>query len=172
MLAPYADSANVGFRALWGALHHETAYTAARAGRTADAWRWWGQADEIAKALPVDFYEPMTSFSRVVMGAHAVTIAVESRKAGEAARQAARTVAAAIPSKPRRGRHLIEVARAWQLAGDRRSALGTLRDANEAAPETIRFNGYARRIVLETAQEPGALQADARDLADRIGLLV
>jgi hypothetical protein len=106
------------------------------------------------------------------MGAHAVTIAVEAREVGEARRQAKKTTAAAIPSQPRRGRHLIEVARAWQLSGDQAAALGTLDSAYVAAPETIRYNGYARRMVREAGDGHGELRRSARNLADRIGMLI
>ncbi|MFB4313145.1 multiprotein-bridging factor 1 family protein [Actinomadura sp. 21ATH] len=170
-IAPYVEG-DVDLRAIWGALHHELAYTAAQAGERATAWRWWDEADAIARSLPASYYEPMTSFSRVIMGAHAVTVAVEARQGGEARRQAARTAAAGIPSQPRRGRHLVEVARAWRLAGDETAALGTLNSAYVAAPETVRYNGYARRMVEEAAQGPVELRQDARDLANRIGMLV
>jgi hypothetical protein len=159
-------------RALWGALHHEMAYTAARTGQHGSAWRWWDQADAIARSLPAGYYEPMTSFSRVIMPAHAVTIAVEARQGGEARRQATKAQRLPIPSQPRRGRHLIEVARAWQMAGDAVAALGTLKDAYAAAPETIRYNGYARRMTSEFAHGPERLRPAAHDLADQIGLLV
>ncbi len=170
LLAQHADTPDPEVRALWGALHHEVAYTAARAGRAADAWAWWDRADAIAQALPADFYEPMTSFSRVVMGAHATTIAVETRQRGEAVRQATRTADAEIPSAPRRGRHLVEVARAWEIAGDRTAVVGTLDQAYRAAPETVRYNGYARRMALSAASEPGSQQRPARALVDRIVL--
>ncbi|WP_141578713.1 helix-turn-helix domain-containing protein [Actinomadura sp. WMMA1423] len=168
-----AGDADDDLRAIWGALHHEVAYTAARAGQSGTAWRWWDRADRIARSLPAGHYDPMTSFSRVIMGAHAVTIAVELRQGGEARRQARRAEGAAIPSQPRRGRHLIEVARAWRLADDPATVLGTLDMAYMAAPETIRYNGYARRMTVELAKEgPAELRQDARDLADRIGVLV
>lgn len=173
LIRPHMDDADDDLRAIWGALHHEVAYTAARAGQAGTAWRWWDRADKIARSLPADHYDPMTSFSRVIMGAHAVTIAVELRQGGEARKQARQAQAAAIPSQPRRGRHLIEVARAWQLAGDQVAELGTLRTAYTAAPETIRYNGYARRMTLELAKEgPAELRRDAQDLADRVGVLV
>src|SRR5262249_26148965 len=71
-------------RAMGGALQYEAAYTAARAGQAGTAWRWWEKADATAKTLPATYYDPMTSFSRVIMGAHAVTTAVELRLPGEA----------------------------------------------------------------------------------------
>jgi hypothetical protein len=98
--------------AIYGALLHEAAYTAARTGDRGTAWRYWDRANQIAQRLPAAHYDPMTSFSQVIMPAHAVTIAVECRQAGEGLRQARRSATLAIPSQPRRGRHLIEVARA------------------------------------------------------------
>jgi hypothetical protein len=78
----------------------------------------------------------------------------------------------AIPFQPCRGRHLIEVARAYHLAADYRAMLGTLDAAYRAAPETIRYNGYARGIIADFASGgPAALQGDARDLAERVGVL-
>jgi hypothetical protein len=172
VLRPRLDDADDNLMATWGALHFAAAYTAARAGETGTAWHWWEKSDEIARGLSADHYDQMTSFSRVIMNAHAVTIAVELRQGRESVHQAEQAAAAAIPSQPRRGRHLIEVARARQLGDDPAAALKTLRDAYVVAPETIRYNGYARRMILEYAEGPAELQQDARDLADRIGLLV
>ncbi|MFC4051279.1 multiprotein-bridging factor 1 family protein [Actinomadura syzygii] len=172
LLRPRMTDADDELRAMWGALHHEVAYTAARAGQSGTAWRWWDRADRIAQSLPATHYDPMTSFSRVIMNAHAVTIAVELRQGGEARKQTRKAESAAIPSQPRRGRHLIETARARRLYGDD-AAPGTLEDAYLAAPETIRYNGYARRMTAELAKEgPTALRRNARELAGRIGILV
>jgi hypothetical protein len=136
------------------------------------AWRLWDEANDVAQRLPRDYYDPMTSFSRAVMGAHAVTTAVELRQGGESRQQARRAARLTIPSQPRRGRHLIEVARAYHLNNDKRSALGSLSEAYVVAPETIRYNGHARRILLElTTEGPRELRRDANDLADRVGLL-
>ncbi|WP_157430816.1 helix-turn-helix domain-containing protein [Actinomadura macra] len=172
LIEPYMGNADDDLRAMWGALHHEAAYTAARVGQSGTAWSWWDKANRIAESLPAGHYDPMTSFSKVIMGAHAVTVAVELRQGGEARKQARQTRSVAIPSQPRRGRHLIEVARAWQISGDQGAELHALERAYRAAPETIRYNGYARRMVKELADGPIGLRRDARELADRIGLLV
>jgi hypothetical protein len=97
---------------------------------------------------------------------------VELRKPGEAQRQARKAAGAAIPSQPRRGRHLIEVARAFNLGNDHGRVLETLKNAYVAAPETVRYNSYARRMILELADGPRDLRSDARDLAERVGVLV
>jgi hypothetical protein len=101
-----------------------------------------------------------------------VTVAVELHAGGESVRQAARAEAEVIPSRPRRARHRIEQARAYQLDGQPDAALATLAQAHEAAPETIRYNGYAKTIVLEELESPAAARRDrAAVLAERIGLL-
>ncbi|MFF5173526.1 helix-turn-helix domain-containing protein [Micromonospora sp. NPDC000089] len=168
---PRTADGSTNLLALWGALNFEAAYTAARAGEEGRAWRYWDRADRVAQRLPEGFYQPQTSFSRVIMGAHAVTVAVELQKSGEAVRQARRHDAAVIPSRPRRARHLIEVARAHHGKGDNEAAVVTLRQAYESAPETIRFNGYARRITLELLDGPRSIRDDARDLALKVGLV-
>ncbi|MGK5442151.1 helix-turn-helix domain-containing protein [Micromonospora sp. URMC 105] len=170
-LKPRTTDANPNLLALWGALNFEAAYTAARAGEEGRAWRYWDRADRVAQRLPENFYQPQTSFSRVIMGAHAVTVAVELQKSGEAVRQANRLDPAAIPSKPRRARHLIEVARGHYGKGDNETTVATLRQAYESAPETIRFNGYARQITLDLLDGPRSLRGDVHDLALKVGLV-
>ncbi|GAA3516553.1 DNA-binding XRE family transcriptional regulator [Streptosporangium album] len=169
---PAMTDPSVDLQAMWGALCFELAFTSARLGETGDAWLHWEEAARVAERLPAAYYQPWTSFSRVIMGAHAVTVAVELHQGGESARQADSALSAPIPSRPRRGRHLIEVARAHQLQRDHAAVLGTLELAQQTAPETIRYNGYARRMTLELTEGPAYLRPQARELADRIGLLV
>ncbi|GGL03668.1 hypothetical protein Sme01_65080 [Sphaerisporangium melleum] len=173
VIEPRIDSAGVELLAMRGALSFELAFTAARVGQAGDAWRHWEDAAQIAERLPAGYYQPWTSFSRVVMDAHAVTVAVELHQGGESARQAQRAVYAPIPSRPRRGRHLIEVARAHFLQRDQGAVMHALEMAYEAAPETIRYNGYARRMTLELAETgPAELRTRARVLAGNIELMV
>ncbi|QKW14262.1 helix-turn-helix transcriptional regulator [Verrucosispora sp. NA02020] len=170
-LEPRAADGSANLLALWGALNFEAAYTSARAGEEGRAWRYWDRADQVAQRLPEGFYQPQTSFSRVIMGAHAVTVAVELQQSGEAVRQARRHDAAAIPSRPRRARHLIEVARAYYGKDDKEAAVAALRQAYESAPETIRFNGYARQITMDLLDGPRSTRDAARDLAAKVGLV-
>lgn len=171
-LEPLLSGADDRTVAITGALRFEAGYTAARRGDTGTAWGHWDQARRIADRLPGGYFHPITSFGQAIMGAHAVTVAVELHAGGESARQAARAEATAIPSRPRRARHRIEQARAYHLDGQPDVALATLAQAHEAAPETIRYNGYAKSMLLELAESK---QPDRRrraaDLAVRIGLL-
>ncbi|MFE5630594.1 helix-turn-helix domain-containing protein [Streptomyces sp. NPDC056543] len=171
-LEPLLPDAADDVLAIAGALTFEAGYTAARRGDTGTAWRYWDTAQSMAGRLPEDYFHPVTSFSRAIMGAHAVTVAVELHSGSESVRQAARADAATIPSRPRRARHRIEEARGYQLDGQPDVAIATLAQAYEAAPETIRYNGYARSIILEQAESKvAARRRRASDLAVKVGLL-
>ncbi|MGP3688438.1 helix-turn-helix domain-containing protein [Streptomyces sp. IBSNAI002] len=171
-LTPLLPDARTDIRAVAGALTVEAGLTAARRGETGTAWRYWDEARTLAESLPRGYFHPVTSFSRAVIGAHAVTVAVELHAGGESARQAARAEAQAIPSRPRRARHRIEQARAYHLDAQPDVALATLAQAHEAAPETVQYNGYARRIILEEAAAKSPhRRRRASELAARLGLL-
>ncbi|GAA3737939.1 transcriptional regulator with XRE-family HTH domain [Spinactinospora alkalitolerans] len=172
VLAPMLPDGPDDVLAIWGALQFEAGYTAARRGELGNAWGHWDTANDAAQRLPAAYYHPVTSFSRAIMGAHAVTVAVELRAGGESVRQAEHAPDSAIPSRPRRARHQIEQARAYHLDAQPDAALAVLDAAHDAAPETIKYNGYARRILLE---ELDARQSQRRQrataLADKVGLL-
>ena len=171
-LEPLLPDASDDVLAITGALVFEAGYTAARRGEKGIAWRYWDRADTMAARLPAGYYHPVTSFSRAVMGAHAVTVAVELHAGGESVRQAALSDVMNIPSRPRRARHRIEEARGYQLDRQPDVALATLARAHEAAPETIRYNGYAKRIVLEeTEAKSPDRRRRASELAVKLGLL-
>ncbi|MER8000332.1 helix-turn-helix domain-containing protein [Streptomyces sp. NPDC095613] len=171
-LTPFLPNASDPVRAITGALQFEAGYTAARRGEKGTAWGWWDKAERTARGLTPGYYHPITSFSTAIMGAHAVTVAVELRAGGESVRQAADADATHIPSRPRLARHRIEEARAYQLDGQPEVALSTLEKAHKAAPETIKYNGYAKRIVLEEveAKSPTRRRAASR-IAVELGLL-
>lgn len=171
-LEPLLSDAPDDVLAITGALTFEAGYTAARRGQTGTAWRYWDIARDMADRLPAAYYHPVTSFSRAIMGAHAVTIAVELHQGGESVRQTAAADAVTIPSRPRCARHRIESARGYQLDGQPDVALATLNQAHEAAPETIKYNGYAKRIVLEEAESKiPARRRCASELAVKLGML-
>ncbi|MEU9225872.1 helix-turn-helix transcriptional regulator [Streptomyces massasporeus] len=171
-LEPHLPDAGNDVLAIAGALQFEAGYTAARRGENGTAWGWWDKAEKTATKLPAGYFHPVTSFSRAIMGAHAVTVAVELHQGGESVRQAARADKATIKSRPRRARHRIEEARGYQLDGQPDVALATLDKAFEAAAETIRYNGYARRIVLEeTEAKHPERRRRASELAVKLGLL-
>jgi transcriptional regulator with XRE-family HTH domain len=171
-LEPLLPDASDDVLAIAGALQFELGYTAARRRETGTAWGHWDKANAMAARLEPDYYHPVTSFSQAIMGAHAVTVAVELHQGGESVRQAARADASTIRSRPRRARHRIEEARGFQLDGQPDVAIATLQKAYEAAPETIAYNGYARRIILEEVEsKQEARRRRASALAVEVGIL-
>lgn len=172
-LEPLLPEANDDVRAIAGALRFEAGYTAARRGDAGEAWGYWDAARAVAERLPAEYFHPVTSFSQSIISAHAVTIAVELHAGAESVRQVAAADATTIPSRPRKARHRIEEARGYQLDGQPEAALAALHKAYEAAPETIRYNGYARRILLEEAESKSPAQRRrAGELAVRLGTRV
>jgi transcriptional regulator with XRE-family HTH domain len=156
---------------MYGALQASAAFTAARAGEAGRAWRYWDLADKVVRKVSPGYYQRVTSFSRPVMVAHAVTLEVELRRGDSAVQTATQTQARRIQSRPRRARHLIEVARGHQQKLDHRAVLNLLSTAYETAPETIRYNVYARQMVKELLQESPLVRRDAHDLAVKVGLV-
>ena len=171
-LHPLLPDAGNDVLAITGALQFEAGYTAARRGDTGAAWGHWDTAKKTSKKLPPGYFHRVTSYSRAIIGAHAVTIAVELRAGGESVRQAESAEAEVIPSRPRRARHRIEQARGYQLDRQPDVALAKLSEAHEAAPETIRYNGYARSIILEETESSSPdRRRRASELAVKVGVL-
>lgn len=159
------------WRGLWGALQYEVGYTYARRGRYGQAWRYWERAKDTARRLGSRYRHMQTSFGTAVMTAHAVTLDVELRRPGDAVRTANGFDANRIPSLARRSRHLIEVARAYHQRHERAGTYAMLVAAERAAPETVRFNGYARGMLLSLAAAPPAgLRDEVRALCWRVGV--
>lgn len=167
---PYLESAPADWHGLAGALRAENALTCARRGRHGEAWRHWESAFNTARKLGPGYRHVQTSFGLPVMHANAVTLGVELRRTGEALR-AADFDPADIASIPRRARHLIEVARAHAAQGDTAAVLATLDRSERTAPETARFNRWARELTHSLLDRPpDGGTAAVRSLAHRIGV--
>jgi transcriptional regulator with XRE-family HTH domain len=165
------EQASDDWRGLWGALNFETAYVHARRGKYGLAWSHWERANDVARQLGSRYRHTQTSFSQAVMQAHAVTLDVELRRAGDAAKRGARFDPATIPSLPRRSRHLVEVARAHHQQGDKAATCGYLLAALNTAPETVQYNGFARDMTRTLlARPPTGLTVEVRELAAGVGV--
>ncbi|MEV3965464.1 XRE family transcriptional regulator [Nocardia sp. NPDC050193] len=172
-LDPYLDRAGTpdDWRGVHGALYAEMACVHARRGRYWDAWANWERADQTARTLGPRYRHVQTSFSMQVMAAHATTLGVELRRPGEALRSARSFDADLIASIPRRSRHFIEVARAHFQREESVAALALLDKSARTAPETIRYNGYARQMLHTLmANPPSGMRADVKDLCERVGI--
>ncbi|MEV6258102.1 helix-turn-helix transcriptional regulator [Nocardia sp. NPDC051911] len=174
-LDPYLDRDETpdDWRGIAGALEAEVAYVHARRGRHGEAWRHWETADEIARLLGSNYRHVQTSFSVPVMQAHATTLGVELRRSAEALRAARELDAEAIASVPRRSRHYIEVARAYAQHKEPAAAFAMLSKSEQTAPETIKYNGFARTMIHDLVKHPPTgMSRDVQDLSRRVGVSV
>jgi transcriptional regulator with XRE-family HTH domain len=170
-LRPHLDESPDDWRGMVGALEAEIAYVHARRARPGDAWAHLERADAIARGLGPGYRHMQSSFSIPVLAAHATTLGVELRRPGEALRAADSMDTGAIVSIPRRSRHLIEVARAHHQRDERAAVWALLNNAERTAPETIRYNGFAREMLLDLRKRPPAgLRDDVGDLCARVGI--
>lgn len=170
-LEPYMESAPDDWRGMVGALRAENALTYARKGRHGEAWRYWESAYEIARKLGPSYRHTQSSFSLAIMHANALSLGVDLRRSGEALKAAGGLDPDQIVSVPRRSRHLIEVARAYAQHGESASVLEVLDQAERTAPETVRFNGWARDLTLKLLDQPPTGERTAvRELARRVGI--
>ncbi|HKS44102.1 MAG TPA: helix-turn-helix transcriptional regulator [Amycolatopsis sp.] len=171
-LEPHLDGAPDDWRGISGALEAEIAYVNARRGRHGEAWTHLERADTTARHLGAEYRHVQTSFSIPVMGAHATTIGVELRRPGEALQAADGFDPQAITSLARRSRHLIEIARAHHQRGELPAVWALLNRSERTARETIRYNGFAREMLIELGKRPPTgLRDDVQDLCQRVGLL-
>ncbi|MFI6030718.1 helix-turn-helix domain-containing protein [Amycolatopsis magusensis] len=170
-LRPYLETGPDDWRGMVGALEAEIAYVHARRGRHGDAWAHWERAASVAQRLGADYRHVQSSFSQAVLAAHATTLGVELRRPGEALRAADRFDPDSIPSLARRSRHLIEVARGHHQRDEKAAVWALLNRSERTAPETIRYNGFAREMLLDLRRRPpSGLRDDVQDLCARVGL--
>lgn len=173
MLAPWIerDTTPDAWRGIAGALEAEAALVHARRGRIGEAWAAWDAAEEFAQRLGPDFRHVQTSFSRAVQAANAVTLGVELQRSGEALRAARSIDDTDIVSVPRRARHMIEVARAYDQRGESAAAFALLDRAHRTAPETIGYNSLAKGMLLSLRDSPPTGMArDVRKLCGAVGV--
>ncbi|MFC5805569.1 helix-turn-helix domain-containing protein [Streptomyces formicae] len=171
LLRPHLDAAPEDWRGVYGALQLHAAVTAARDGRSGDAWRFWDAGDQIAKSLPVAYVHPSTVFGRANVDFHAVSVATDLRAARKALDLADEVDPDSMPSTERRARLWVEVARGHLQRGDTTAALHVMQLAHQIGAETVEFTPSARSAVADLWREaPRALRPEAARLAERIGL--
>ncbi|MBO0917550.1 helix-turn-helix domain-containing protein [Streptomyces laculatispora] len=171
LIRPHLEGAPDDWRGIYGALQLHAAVTAAREGREGDAWRYWGKGDQVAKSLPASYVHPSTVFGRANVDFHAVSVGVDLRKAGKALSAADDIDPDVMPSRERRARLWVEVARGHLQRGDRTAALHVMNLAHEIGAETVAFTPSARTVAADLWRTaPRALRGEASLLAAAVGV--
>jgi hypothetical protein len=170
LLEPLLDDGADELRAMYGALQLHAATTAARAGREGDAWRHWDIADSTSRSLG-SYNHPWTMFGAANVKLHAVSISADLSKSGEAHGHAEQIDPDEIPSRERRGRLGVEIARAYHQRRDYPATLHWLETAYGTSHDSVQYSPTARQMTADTVDHGGVLiSRRARSLAGSIGL--
>jgi transcriptional regulator with XRE-family HTH domain len=171
LLEPRLEDADDELRALFGALQLHAATTCARAGREGDAWAHWDAARNTAGRLTEHYHHPWTMFGDSNVKLHAVSIAADLSRSAEARTSAEGIDAEEIPSRERRGRLGVEIARAYYQRRDYPAMLHWLEEAYRTSADSVRFSPSARQMAADAVDHGGALiSRRARSLAGSVGL--
>jgi transcriptional regulator with XRE-family HTH domain len=171
LLASRLEEGPDDLRGLAGALMLHAATTCARAGREGDAWRHWDQAGALAQQLPAGYHHPWTMFGTANIALHAVSINAELSKSRAAQNQAEQIDADEIPSRERRGRLGVEIARSYHQRRDYTAMLHWLEYAYQTAADSVHYSPAARQMAAEAVDHGGQLVSSrARALASSLGL--
>jgi transcriptional regulator with XRE-family HTH domain len=170
LLEPRLENGSDELRAMYGALQLHAATTVARAGRDGDAWRHWDTAKATADRLGT-YFHPRTMFGAANVKLHAVWISADLSRSGEAHGYAERIDPDEIPSRERRGRLGVEMARAYHQRRDYPGTLNWLEQAYATSHDSVQYSPTARQMTADIVDHGGPLIGRrARSLAGSIGL--
>jgi transcriptional regulator with XRE-family HTH domain len=171
LIRPHLDGAPEDWRGIYGALQLHAAVTHAREGNEGDAWRYWDKGHQIAKSLPASYVHPSTVFGRANVDFHQVSVATDLRKAQKALGLADDIDPDVMPSRERRARLWVEVARGHLQRGDRTAALHVMKLAHQIGAETVAYTPSARAVAADLWRKaPRALRGEAGRLAEAVGV--
>lgn len=171
ILEPYLPDAPDDWRGMWGALQLHGASTAARAGAEGDAWAHWDRAATMARRLPPGYAHPWTMFGAANVELTGVSLTADLWKSREALRRAESIEPESIPSRERRGRLFVEMARGHHAVDDRIATTRLLHLACDQGIDAVRFSPAARSIVDDLRGDPPrAIREDVHALETRLGL--
>jgi transcriptional regulator with XRE-family HTH domain len=166
-------SASLSVRSVYGHLLLQGAMAAAEANDAATARHFLGEARTTAKALGGDRNDYYTAFGPTNVVIHEVAAMVELHEWTTALQVATglHTPQLTFLPKERRANHLLEIARAYSLAGKRDHALWSLLEADEIAPKEVRCRPAARDLIADLVRRSRTRPSpDLTRLAQRAGV--
>ncbi|GAA2738659.1 helix-turn-helix transcriptional regulator [Actinocorallia aurantiaca] len=163
-----ADEGQPEAMSLWGGLTLQRAVAASRLNEADAAYGHLARTREVAERLGDGHNHYNTEFGPANVALHEIAVAVELGDAGHALR-AAGAVDASTLSDERRGRLLIDVARAHAQRRQIDQAVSALLQAEEVTPEQVQNHRMVRQLVADllTMQDPPV--PELRELAERVG---
>ena len=165
---PLADEGRPEAMSLLGGLTLQRAVTASRINDGEAAYAHLERARQVAERLGEGRNDHNTEFGPANVALHEIAIAVELGDAGRALRTADQVDTSGL-SPERRGRMLIDVARAHAQRRQVDEAVTALRQGERITPQQIRAHPLVRQLVsdLMTMQNPPS--PELHELIQRIG---
>jgi transcriptional regulator with XRE-family HTH domain len=171
VLRPYLEGGPVELQAMYGALQLHAATTHARAGREGDSLRHLDEAEATAARLPDEYHHPWTQFGASNVAVHAVSIGADLSKSSTTRDRAQRIDPNSVPSRERRARLLVEVARAYHQGRDYAATLDWLERAYGVCTDSVHYAPAARQMVSDVVDHGGPMiDRRARTFAQLLGL--
>lgn len=167
-LEPGLADATPEYLSVYGMLHLVGAVASSRREERADTASFLAEADQAAARLGHDANLLWTAFGPTNVNIHRVTAAMELGDIQVAVDLGPRIDTHALPIE-RRVRHAIETARAYVRWNRTQAALALLLDAEQYAPEQVRYHRLSRILVRELIRLPRPSDP-AIELAYRMGV--
>jgi transcriptional regulator with XRE-family HTH domain len=159
--------------ASWGGLLLTAAVASVRKGDACHAWELLGEARMASRLLGSEYADIHTIFGPTNVAIYSVQVAAELGNGHDAVRRGKQVDVEHLPAslRERRGQFLIDLAQGHVLLGSDEVATETLLRAENIAPEEVRFNPTAHRLVhtMLGRERMGAI-SDLRGLAQRVGV--
>ncbi|MFL6053100.1 MAG: helix-turn-helix domain-containing protein [Actinoallomurus sp.] len=173
LLRPRLEDGSRTLQSMYGALLLNAAITCAWAGREGDALRHLDEAAAVAERLPAGYHHPWTQFGDSNVAVHAVSVRADLSKSATARDYALRIDPETIPSRERRARLYVEIARSYHQRRDHSAALIWLQRAYGICTDSVQYSPGAREMVSAVVDHGGPMvDRDARTFGRLLGLSV
>jgi transcriptional regulator with XRE-family HTH domain len=156
---------------IYGTLFLVGAVAAARLDDRATVRHFLAEADSAAQRLGQDANHMWTAFGPTNVAIHRISTAMELGDVQVAADQGPRVDSSTLPLE-RRVRHTLEVARAYSAQNRTDEALALVLDAEELAPEQVRYHFISRHLVTTwVRQQKGKPSHQLAGVAQRLRIV-
>jgi hypothetical protein len=157
-------------RAMHGVLHLKSSLAAARAGDSGTSDDHLAEAREMADLVTPGSDHYRLAFDRDSVNIWSVGLAVERSDGTEAIKRAEGLRFSATVPRERVGHHWIDLARAYQLHGDREKALATLYRARRTTPQMTRSHPQVRETLVTLAEHDRRRSDSLAGMASWVGV--
>lgn len=159
-------------RAIFGVLHLKSGLAASRIGDAETSDAHLAEARRLAAEVTPGSDHYRLAFDKDSVNIWSVALAVERYDSGTAVTRAHSFVLSGSAPRERVGHHWIDLARAYQLQGDRDRTLATLHRARQIAPQQTRYHPQVRETVLTLAESDRRRSESLAGFARWAGIVV